>query len=158
GFVMKINPTGSALIYSSFLGGRSIEQFRGIAIDRRGNAYVTGSAGSPDFPTTDGAFQRTCFFSAQFGQCGVAFLAKVAPTGTSMPHSTYLGDGCGVAGTSVAVDVWGQAYVTGSIGFSNPLATITTTAGAFQTQGGAGNAWITKFNTTGSSLVYSTYL
>ncbi len=152
-FVAKINPSGSALLYSSYLGGSSQEFGSQIAVDRTGNAYVTGQTLSTDFPTTPGAFQRVCGSSTG---CWDAFVAKINPTGSAFIYSTYLG-GSGIddafAG-AIAADDAGNAYVTGDTGSTdfptlNPLQS---------SNAGAVNAYVTKINPTGSALVYSTYL
>ena len=145
-FVTKFNATGSALVYSTYLGGTGGEQGTGIAVDSSGNAYVSGSTGSTDFPTTSGAFQTTP---------GTSYVAKLNASGSALVYSTYLGNGGGVTANSIAVDSSGQAFVTGTA----VLGYLPTTLGAFQTNPTAGfNAFVTKFNSTGTALVYSTYL
>ena len=153
-FVAKINPSGSALLYSSYLGGSSQEFGSQIAVDSAGNAYVTGQTLSTDFPTTPGAFQRVC--GGRSTGCFDAFVAKINPTGSAFIYSTYLG-GSGIddghAG-AIAADDAGNAYVTGDTGSTdfptmNPLQA---------SNAGAVNAYVTKINPTGSALVYSTYL
>jgi Bacterial Ig-like domain (group 3)/Beta-propeller repeat len=153
-FATKINPSGSALVYSTYLGGNGGDGGYGIALDSSGNAYVTGYTRSTDFPTTSGAFQTTC--------CG-AFVTKLNSTGSALVYSTYLG-GSGDSGHSIAVDSEGNAYVTGETTSTD----FPTTPGAFQTAYGggskckywycAGDAFVTKLNSTGSALIYSTYL
>ena len=82
----KLNPTGTALVYSTYLGGTGEDYGSGIAVDTAGNAYVTGTTYSTDFPTTAGAFQTT------FGGGNAdAFVTKLNPTGTALVYSTYLG-------------------------------------------------------------------
>jgi hypothetical protein len=148
-FVTKLNPAGSALVYSSFLGGEGEDNGSSIALDSSGNAYVTGSTESFAFPTTAGAFQRT-----YGGGDSNAFLSKVNTTGSALVYSTYLGGGLDDDGLDVAVDGQGNAYVTGSTSSTNfPTANPVQPA-----LGGIFNAFVTKFNTTGSALVYSTYL
>ena len=149
-FVTKLDPTGAALVYSTYLGGSSGDFANGIAVDATGSAYVTGTTTSADFPTTPGAAQTT------FGGGLVdAFVTKLNPTGSALVYSTYLGGGGSDQGFGIAVDTSGNAYVTGSAGGLN----FPTTPGAFQTTpGGVGDAFVTKFNATGSALVYSTYL
>jgi hypothetical protein len=145
-FATKLSPTGSALVYSTYLGGSSFDEGSGIAADSAGNAYVTGYTGSDNFPVTPGAFQST-----YGGSVYNAFLAKISRTGTTLVYSTYLSGSGSALGYSVAVDTAGSAYITGSAGSDFP-----TTPGAFQATGGG--AFVTKFNATGSALVYSTYL
>jgi len=159
GFVTKLNPAGSALVYSSYLGGSSNEFAEGIALDSTGNAYITGFTSSSDFPTTPGAFQTTN------GRGGKGFVTKFNATGSGLMYSTLLG-GTGVNyfggdhGYGVAVDGSGDAYVTGVTNSRD----FPTTPGAFQSVcdgGGFGcspNAFVTKFNATGSDLVYSTFV
>jgi hypothetical protein len=151
-FVTKLNPTGSGLVYSTYLGGSRFDLGQGIAVDAAGNAYVTGYTSSTDYPTTAGAFQTT--------HGGVTdnwdvFLTKLNPTGSALVYSTYLGGSDNDQGNGIAVDGAGNAYVTGwtiSLDFK-------TTLGAFQPIFGRGpDAFVTKFNPTGSALVYSTYL
>jgi hypothetical protein len=112
-FVTKVNPTGSALVYSTYLGGSSYDEGFGIAVDASGDAYVTGSTGSTNFPTTAGAFQTTLS-----GIYGSVFVTELNPSGSALAYSTYLGDGGdlswnGNAGEGIALDASGNAYVTG---------------------------------------------
>ena len=163
-FIAKLNPGGTSLIFSTYLGGSNVDFDSGIAIDNSGNSYVTGYTYSSDFPTTPGAFQRVL----PPGQCGpfpcpAAFVTALRADGLSLLYSTYLGGGPdGQAfGLAVALDNLGHAYVTGQTTSPN----FPTTPGAFQrscglhTSGGCtDDAFLTKFSADGSSLVYSTYL
>ena len=152
-FVAKVNPSGSALIYATYVGGGGIDEGFGIAVDGAGNAYITGGTQSGDFPTTLGAFQTTIGGRD-------AFVTKVNANGTALIYSTYLGGNLGVGGGSddgqgIAVDASGNAYVTGQAVSTN----FPTTPGAFQTTfGGFADAYVTKVNDAGTGLVYSTYL
>jgi hypothetical protein len=148
-FVTKLNAAGSALVYSTFLGGTDIDHGRAIAVDSAGNAYVIGETGSLDFPTTAGAFSRTSRGSYD------VFLTKLNAGGTGLVYSTYLGgtqvDNC----ERVAVDGGGNAYV---VGFTSSI-DFPTTPGAFSTTANGGfDVFVTKVNPAGSALVYSTYL
>jgi hypothetical protein len=147
-FVAKLNPSGSALIYSTYLGGNGIDSGYGIAIDSSGSAYIAGSTDSSDFPTTPGAFQTA------FGGTTDGFIAKLNPTGSVLVYSSFLGGTNSDQEYGIAVDPSGNAYVTG---FTKSVA-FPTTPGAFQTtfDGGFDNATVTKLNPTGSALVYST--
>lgn len=162
-FVTKLNATGTALIYSTFLGG-ALDSFpngttapdsgAGIAVDTSGNAYVTGSAGSTDFPVTPGAFQQAIGGAQDY--VGDAFVTKLNDTGTALVYSTYLGGLRTDEGAAVAVDAAGNAYVTGqtqSTDFpvKNPVRA--SNDGDFDA-----DAFVTKLNTDGTALVYSTYL
>jgi hypothetical protein len=146
-FVMKLNSTGSALIYSTYLGGSVYDSAGGIAVDSDGNAYVTGGTLSRDFPTTAGAFQP------QNRGVENAFITKLSATG-SLVYSSYLGGTRVDGGTGIAVDTTGNAYLAGytsSLDFP--------TLHAFQaSQGGGSDAFVTKLNADGSGLIYSTYL
>src|SRR5205823_7677159 len=121
----KLNAAGSALLYSTFLGGSNGAGAAAIAVDAAGNAYVTGVTLSDDFPTTPGAFQTT---PGPFGgNPQVAFVSKLNTTGSALLYSTYLGVTV-TGGNAIAVDAAGHAYVTGVAGPDFP-----TTPGAFQT-------------------------
>jgi hypothetical protein len=145
-FVTKLNPTGSALVYSTFLGGSRQNLSNAIAVDAAGNAYVTGSTFSPDFPTTAGAFDTT--YTAQ-GEFPDAFVTKLNPAGSALIYSTFLGGDLGDdSGTDIAVDASGNAYVTGftsSLDFPRTSVLRTALSGSF----------VTKLDATGSALVYS---
>ncbi len=149
-FVTKLNANGSALVYSTYLGGTSNDQGNAIALDSFGSAYVTGTVSSPDFPTTPGAFQTT--FTG-----GSAFVTKLNANGSALVYSTFLGGNA--FGNGIAVDSSGNAWVAGFLDTFVDIA-FPTTPGAFQTSpGNAGtDAFLTEFNANGSALVYSTYL
>ena len=137
------------LSYATYLGGSGYDEAISIAVDASGNAYVGGETSSPNFPTTEGAFQETS------SPTSCAFVTKIAPDGSSLVYSTYLCGSDGVQGVSMAVDAAGNAYVVGGTSSTN----FPTTPGAFQTANSGGlDAFVTKLNSTGSSLVYSTYL
>lgn len=175
-FVAKLNSAGTALLYSTYLGGTNIDGANGIAIDADSNAYVTGYAVSTDFPTTPGAFQTKASIA------GSAFVTKLNATGNSLEYSTYLG-GSGYGqieglsanvGTSIAVDSEGSAYATG---YTTSPTFPTMRAAQGQLNGGlqfnccmaclhvlsfgldpVEDAFVTKLNPSGTELVYSTYL
>jgi hypothetical protein len=169
-FVTKLDPTGSALDYSTYLGGDNYDQGIGIAVDSAGNAYVAGSTSSANFPTTPGAFQTiypasTCAYQGVPQGISDLFVTKLNPTASALDYSTYLGgSGCegGGRGSVIAVDSAGNAYVTGvtrSADFpTTPGAFRTTYGGGACSSGPCGDAFVTKLNPTGSTLVYSTYL
>ena len=103
----KLNPTGTGLVYSTYLGGSGFDYGFGIAVDTSGNARVVGYTTSSNFPTTAGAFQTT-FRGGQD-----AFVTGLNPTGTALLYSTYLGGSSGEVGWDITVDSSGNAYVTG---------------------------------------------
>jgi len=106
-FVTKLNPTGSALVYSTYLGGSGSDWGSGIAVDGSGNAYITGTTSSTDFPT------MSPLQPAYGGGGGDAFVARLNPTGSALVYSTYLGGNQDEYGYGIAVDSSGNAYVTG---------------------------------------------
>lgn len=153
-FVTKINPDGSALIYSTYLGGSGEDgniqedDVGGIAVDSEGNVYVTGTTSSDDFPITANALQSVSDGSLD------AFVAKLNATGSALVYSTYLGGSRPDLAWDIAVNVTGEAYVTGITG-----STDFPTANPIQPSiGGSFDAFVAKLNATGSALVYSTYL
>jgi Beta-propeller repeat len=153
-FVTKLNADGSALVYSTYLGGSGGEAGSGLAVDHAGHAYLTGYTNSTDFPTTKHAYQDSLG-----GGFYDAFVTKLSPNGSALVYSTYLGGNQSDYGNEVAVDWAGNAYVAGSTFSDN----FPTTAGAYQTSlgnnnNGNGDAFVTKLNHNGSALVYSTYL
>ena len=150
GFVAKLNPAGSALVYSTYLGGTSNDQGNGIAVDPSGNAYVTGLTQSTDFPTVE-PFQPAAAESTN------AFVTKYGPGG-SLIYSTYLGGGSqfgGQEGTAIAADAAGDAYVTGYT-FSDSFPVVNPIQPYIGD--GADEVFVTEFNPFGSALIYSTYL
>jgi hypothetical protein len=150
--VTKLNLSGSALVYSTLLGGSSNDVGNGIALDISGSAYVTGITTSPDFPTTVGAFDTT--YNGNFD----AFVTKLNPSGSApLVYSTFLGDVDFDSGHDIVVDTSGSAYVTGATSSPN----FPTTVDAFDTMynGGPTDVFVTKLNPSGSApLVYSTFL
>jgi hypothetical protein len=151
-FVTSLDPTGQ-LRYSTYLGGSSgADSGGGIAVDGAGNAYVTGWAGSTDFPTVN-AFQPT-FGGGTGVLIGDAFVTKFSADGASLVYSTYLGGRGLDYGTRIAVDQHGQVFVTGmTLSLDFP------TLNAIQPRwGGSQDAFVASLDPTGQQLLYSTYL
>ncbi len=175
-FVTKLNAAGTTLVYSTYLGTSGEDQGWGIAVDAGGNAYVTGFTNAPGFPgtngssivSTNGAIQGTFGGSSgSGGNYGDAFVTKLNAAGTALVYSTYLGGSNDDAGyhNGIAVDQFGSAYVTGFTatgpsGFPGTAgSSIVSTNGAIQgTNAGGQDAFVTKLNAAGTTLVYSTYL
>jgi Beta-propeller repeat len=167
-FITKLNAAGHALVYSTFLGGRELDYGFSMAVDAVGQAYVTGYTLSPDFPTTLGAFDRTC---GTDGNCNPiegytssdALITKLDASGRALVYSTYLGGQFSEEGTSIAVDAAGQAYILGNTMSDDfPI-----TPGALdETRNDCPlldfincyEPFTTKLDAAGSALVYSTYL
>jgi len=146
-FITKMNPTGTALIYSTYFGGNNNDSSNDIAVDAAGNAYVIGFSDSSNLPTTPGAFRSTPIGSDESD----AFTMKLDASGSTLLYSTFLGP---IIGDAIAVDSAGNAYLTGQANADYP-----TTPGAFQTvTAGSSEAFVTKLNSTGTALIYSTFL
>ena len=109
-FVLKLNPSGGALVYSSYLGGSGNDYGRGIAVDASGNAYITGNAYSFNFPVKNPIQPTKGDLSTGTAD---AFVAKVNPAGSALVYSTYLGGSADDEGAAIAVDIAGNAYITG---------------------------------------------
>ena len=111
-FVSKLDPTGSVLVYSTYLGGSNSDFGESIAVGISGQAFVAGQTASTDFPATPGAFQTKCA-----GTCGTktpdAFVTELNPTGSALVYSTYLGGTGFDQANGIALDSGGDAYVVG---------------------------------------------
>jgi hypothetical protein len=162
GFVTKLSPSGTGLVYSTYLGGDVLDEPNSIAIDATGNAYVSGITFSGNFPVSSAAFQK---INNSAGTNGFnAFVTKLNPAGSELVYSTYLG-GANSGGTTIgniywtnpiAIDKSGDAYVAGFTASGDyPV-----TSSAFQKVSHATGfaVTVTKLNPTGSALIYSTYL
>lgn len=148
-FVTKLNVAGSALSYSTYIGGSSDEQGYAIALDGSGNVYGAGATTSSNFPTVNPV-------QAMLGDGGDAFVFKLNAGGSALVYSTYLGGtDNGDFATGIAVDGSGSAYVTGYT-YSTNFPTVNALQPTYG--GGGSDAFVAKFSASGSSLVYSTYL
>jgi len=147
-FVTKINPAGSALVYSTYLGGMDNDTGFGIAVDASGSAYVSGVTGSADFPL------QSPNQGLYGGGVADAFAAKINPAGSALVYSTYIGGSGEDAASNIAIDASGNAYVAGdtdSVDF--PLMSPIQSS-----NGGFFDVFITKLNSLGSAYIYSTYI
>jgi Cep192 domain 4/Beta-propeller repeat len=148
GFVSELNPTGTGLVYSSYLGGTAASYSSDIALDSSGAAYVTGWTTSRDFPVTQGAYDTA------WGGTNEAFVAKIAPAGGAISYATYLGDVYPDQANSIAVDGSGNAWIAGfTYGGMFPVVSPLQAA-----SGGIYDAVVSEIDPMGSSLLFSTYL
>jgi hypothetical protein len=146
-FVSKLNAAGTALVYSTYLGGSGDDHAYGVAVDAAGDAYVVGVTTSTDFPTANP-------LQAAIGATTTAFVSKLNAAGTALVYSTYLGGSSADLAFGVAVDAAGEAYVIGDTASTN-----FPTANPLQAANGGGtDAFVSKLNAAGTALVYSTYL
>jgi hypothetical protein len=168
-FITKLNSTGAALVFSTYLGGSSTSNVNAIALDAGGAVYATGSVTTTGFPTTGGAFQPVYTSPGNGG--GDCFVSMLAVDGSSLVYSTFLGGKNPTSCGAIALDAAGDAYVAGSTSASD----FPVTTGAFQMQfKGQGchispsqclfntavssNVFVSKLNASGSALLYSTFL
>jgi hypothetical protein len=157
-FVTKIKADGSALVYSTYLGGTNVDVGYAIAVDGSDNAYVAGGTFSSDFPTKNG-FQMACS-PGPVGCVNIyGFVTKLDQTG-SLVYSSYLGGTDENAALGIAADSSGEAYVTGYTFASNfPVKNALPNGSACNPNCTVNSeAFVTKFNATGNALVYSTFL
>jgi hypothetical protein len=122
-FVVKLNASGTALVYSTYLGGSCDDAVYGIPVDASGNASVTGDTCSSDFPATPSALQTT------LGGFDDAFFSKLNAAGSALLYSTYMGGSGDDASCGIALDAAGNAFLAGWTTSRN----YPTTAGSFQT-------------------------
>jgi streptogramin lyase len=150
-YVTKLNSTGTAMVYSTYLGGSGDDEATGIGVDSAGNAYVNVATNSSDMPTVN-PIQASYGGGSTSG--GDAYVAKINAAGSALVYATYLGGNGDDIGNGIAVDGAGEAVVTGYTTSSN-----FPTANALQPAfgGGYSDAFVTKLNATGTALIYSTY-
>jgi hypothetical protein len=146
-FVAKVNPSGTALVYSGFLGGSGWDEGHGIAVDSSGNAYVTGWTWSSDFPAVVGP-------DTSYNGGRDAFVARVNPSGTALVYAGFLGGWNDDYGYGIAVDASGNAYVTGETWSGDFPAVV----GPDTSYNGGRDAFVAKVNPSGTALVYAGFL
>jgi len=146
-FVAKLSADGATLVYASYLGGGNYDAGSGIAVDGAGNAYLTGTTASADFPTCQA-------LQPDSGGYADAFVAKLSADGATLVYASYLGGSGGDEGSGIAVDGAGGAHLIGQTGSPD-----FPTRDAIQPANGGGNdAFVAKLSADGATLVYSTYL
>lgn len=149
GILVKLNPTGSNLVYATFLGGSNQDSGSRVTIDESGHAYVAGGTFSANFPTTPGAYDTG------FNGNEDAFVVKFNPAGSGLIYATYLGSTADDTIYDIVLDGTGHAYLTGLTNSAN----FPTTPGAYDpTHNGSYDAFMVTLNPTGSDLVYATFL
>ena len=155
-FVTKLNPSGTAIVYSTYLGGTGSDRGHDLAVDATGAVYIIGGTDSTDFPLSNP-------FQASFGgkgssDHGDAFVTKLDPTGSDLIFSSFLGGGEGDCGYGIALDSSGSAYITGETTSTDFPLTTNPVQGAFGGGESQSDAFAAKIHSSGSTLVYSTYL
>jgi hypothetical protein len=152
-FVMQLNPLGTAVLFSTYLGGSAGDSAHYVDMDPLGGLYVAGSTTSSDFPVTAGAFQTKLAGTCRGKNCGRdVFVTKINVDMRKIVYSTYVGGKGYEIPYSIAVDRLGNAYVTGLTDSGNFPA-----VNAVLHRKPGLNAYVTKLNASGSGLVYSTY-
>ncbi len=156
-FVSKLDPTETSLIYSAVFGGSNLNAANAIAVDASGNAFIGGITASSDFPVTNGAFQS----HYTGGSNNVCFAVKLSASGSQLLYSTYVGGSKGDLIFGIGLDPSGNAVIAGTTASND----FPVTNGAFQTTNKVYTVghvtftgFVTKINSTGTGLVYSTYL
>jgi hypothetical protein len=174
-FVAKFSNNGSNLVYCTYLGGSQDDFASGLALDKAGDVFLTGSTDSPNFPTNNALYPKILghAYSSRSGTFydSNAFVTELNTNGSRLIYSTYLGGsgnipfGTGDTGTGIAVDSAGDAYVTGftsSTNFPVTNSVVYQLAGTTNTLlnrlAGSFNAFLAKIGPGGSPLIYSTYL
>lgn len=149
-FVTKLNATGTAIVFSTYIGGHGADAGNDIALDASGNVYVAGRTASQDFPVTAGAKQ-----TVYRGGSSDGFALKLGPAGNTLTYATYLGGPNRDEARSVAVDATGHAYV---VGEADDAVGFITTAGGFQLQPGGGtDGFLIKLHPVSGATVYETF-
>lgn len=153
GFVVKIDPTGSTLLYSTYIGGTNFDEVIKPAVDNLGNCYVTGGTNSPDFPTVNPLQSNLNGAADPFNPTADAFVLKISADGSFFLYSTFLGGSGSEQARSITIDSLYNIYVTGTTtSFDFPIS-----RAAQPTFEGHWQGFLSKINSSGSAFVYSTY-
>ena len=159
-FVAKLNPSASAILYLTYLGGSDTDIASAIAVDSSGNAYVVGTTLSRDFPVTAGAAQTHFAGADVFGD---AFIVKLNPTGSALVYATYLGGSRDDLANALTLDATGAAYIAGTTRSRD----FPVTSGAVQLayggdpgniSGSGGDGFVAKLSQAGDRFVFVSYL
>ena len=147
-FVAKLNPTGTAVIYATYIGGTGQESASAMTLDSTGSVYLTGQVGSTNFPTTQNAAQPQLA-----GGSGItdAFALRLNAAGSALLYSTFLGGPLSDTGNAIALDAQGNAFIAGG---TQSLTFPAVTNADFPIRGG-GDAFVTKINPDGSKFLYT---
>lgn len=163
-FVTKLNPTGTSLVYSTFLGGSRDETGAGIAVDKDGNAYIAGLTSSTNFPTSASAPYKTYkgpASAASYFVYGDAFVTKVNPSGSALVYSTLLGGTLDDSAWGIALDKDGNAWISGVTNSADLPLSADAQQKAFGGRGGqtlaTGDAFVAKLNAAGTAFTYTSY-
>lgn len=153
-FLARLDPAGSALLASTYLGAGGDDRARGIAVAPGGEPVVCGASNSPGFPTTPGAFDRT--FGGGTWSGGDAIVARLAVDLSGLVFSTYLGASGNEQATDLAVATDGSV----TVGGHTTSVLFPVTAGAFDSthSGSSTDAFVTRLEADGASLRWSTFL
>lgn len=146
-FVTGIDPSGSSLLFSSYLGGNEYTAGNSITVDLKGNVYITGETIATNFPTKNPLYATNITTGSS-----IAFITAVAHDGSSLIYSTYFGSNKKTSGNAIAVDKYGNAYITGIAGQGLP------TVGDPLQIGAKSGGFVAKIASGGTKLIYSSYL
>jgi hypothetical protein len=149
-FVSKLNPNGSALVYSTYIGGDNYDLCYGLKVDSNGNAYITGTTNSSDFPITNGAFKNISD-SSQLN----TFIIKINPNGSTLVYSALAGGQSTDISCEIVIDSNGNSIIAGST-FSSDFPITNRSVDILYN--GASDVFVLKLNSNGSSLIYSTFI
>jgi uncharacterized protein (TIGR03437 family) len=147
-FVVKLSPAG-AILFATYFGGTGTNMIFAVTVDSRGDIYLAGDTNAPDFPVTPGALQKSASGPS-------SFVSKLSSEGDRLLYSTYFGKVDHLA--SIAVDLGGNAYLTGMTASSDFPTTPEAPETSCRCDSDNPAAFAAKLNTTGSALVYGTYL
>jgi uncharacterized protein (TIGR03437 family) len=170
GFITKLNPTGTSLVYSTYLGGSGDDRVAALTTDSTGAVYATGATSSSNFPITANAYQKAnggpAFTDVAERVVGDAFLVKLDPTGSTLLYGTYVGGSGDDAGNAIALDSTGAIYIGGqTVSLNFPAITpdgfqknMAGAGGETMNGDNWGDAFLSVFSADGTKVTYGTYL